>query len=46
MEKISVSFYKGGQEIIGMTDGYTVFYTENGKEKELTLSNFHINWKE
>lgn len=44
MKKISVSFYKGGKEIIGVTNGHTVFCTENGKDKELVLSNFYINW--
>ena len=46
MKNISVSYYKGGKEIIGTTDGYTVFCEDNGKIKELMLSNFYINWIE
>jgi len=46
MKKISISFYKGGKEYIGMSNGYTFFGIIDGKEKEAVLSNFHINWQE
>lgn len=44
MRKVSISYYKDGEEIIGMTDGVTVYCKIRGQDKEVPLNNFVINW--
>jgi hypothetical protein len=44
MKDISVSYYKGGKEIIGKTNGVTVFAIVDGKKKEIQQNNMHVNW--